>query len=213
MWRGLSRKVKREERKVTTSWTQQLLRYPWYRWIPLLSRLSSLKVGVRYLPTGSCLEDGEGWHNPEVVTDERWDLAANDSIWESWGEKCGESLRTRKIAFYQNTEIEEWWRLLEVTHKREALKWLLYDRLDYRWHYATGLWTYYLGKIPGMIQPISPYTILHSRERRVHSSSEKWDKLETVEPMDEIQHVTAVISDRRWKQYLEAKALQLRQGK
>ena len=210
-WQSIYRKAKYPGH-ATTSWTQQLIRYPWYRWIPLLSRLSSLKMGVRYLPTDSCTEDAGGWRNPEAVTDQRWDIASNDLLWKSWGDECKESLRAREIAFYTNKEIEDWWTSLEVTHKREALKWMLYDRLDYRWHCATGLWTYYLGKVPGRIQPIPPYTILHSRERRVHQSSEKWDRLETTEPTDEIQHGTVVISDQRWKYYSQVKALLVRHG-
>jgi len=211
-WRGIHRKIKYSG-QAATSWTQQLIRYPWYRWMPLLSLLSSLKVGVRYLPSGHCSEDSGAWHNPEAVTvDQKEGMVTNDDLWKSWGDECSESLRIKQIAFYTNEEIEVWWVTLEETHKREALKWMLYDRLDYRWHCTSGLWMHYLGKIPGRIQPIPPYTILHSRERRIHQVPEKWDRLEVVESLDEIQHGTSIISDQRWKHYLQVKALQTRHG-
>ena len=145
-------------------WKDQIRRHPWYRCIPLVTWLATWEVGLVYLPTSSRKESWRDWPNPEVSVGISTDIAENDRVWRDWSEKCGHLMRTKDIGFYEDEYIDTWWSHLRIINKREVLRWLLYDRSDYRWHHSTGAWMYYLGKIPGLRNQ-EPRTILHSRER------------------------------------------------
>ena len=128
------------------AWKDQIERHPWYRYIPLITRLATWETfGLRYLPTSSKEEMWMEWPDPEFKKDT-------------------EKEKKEGIKFYDEAEVHDWWSHIHIINRREAMRWLLYSRQDHRWHHSTGAWAYYLGKIPGLKNQ-KPRTILHSRER------------------------------------------------
>lgn len=110
------------------------------------------------------------WPNPEL--NENIDIIGNDKVWKEWSKKCGSRMKEKGVEFYEDQDIDSWWSHLHTGNRREVLKWVIYDRLDHslhRWHgeHSTGVWNYYLGKIPGLRNQ-GPRAIFHSRERPVH---------------------------------------------
>ena len=154
----------------STVWKDHVSRYPWYRYIPLVTWLSMWETfGLRYLPTSSREEAWMDWPNPEL--DVNTDVEDNDKVWTQWAKQCGVLMKSKGIEFYEEQDIHNWWSHLHIINKREVARWLLYDRQDYRWHHSTGAWMYYLGKIPGLRQK-APRTILHHRERSLQDGSQ-----------------------------------------
>ena len=148
------------------AWKDHIRRHPWYRYIPLITWLSTWeKFGLRYLPASFKEDVWMDWPNPEFNVNT--DIKENDKVWNEWAKRCGDLMRSRRIEFYEEQDIHKWWSHLHIINKREVVKWLSYDRQDYRWHHSTGAWTYYLGKIPGLKNK-APRTILHHRERSLH---------------------------------------------
>jgi len=143
-------------------WKDHVSRHPWYRYIPLVTCLSMWETfGLRYLPTSSREEAWMDWPNPEC--DGNADIKDNDKVWNQWAKQCGKLMKEKGIKFYEEQDIHHWWNHLHITNRREIVKWLLYDRQNYRWHHSAGAWIYYLGKIPGLRKK-APRTILHHRE-------------------------------------------------
>ena len=154
----------------STAWKDQVNRYPWYRYIPLVTWLSMWETfGLRYLPTSSREESWMDWPNPEL--DVNMDIEDNDKVWNQWAKQCGDLMKLKGIEFYEEQDIHNWWSHLHIINKREVARWLLYDRQNYQWHHSTGAWIYYLGKIPGSRQR-APRTILHHRERSLQDGSQ-----------------------------------------
>ena len=112
------------------SWAEQIRRYPWYRFVPLITWLSTWEIGITYLPTSSGKESWRNWPNPEL--NESIDITGNDKVWKDWSRKCGILMKERGHEFYEDQDIDNWWSHLQTINKREVLKWLLYDRPNYR---------------------------------------------------------------------------------
>jgi len=154
-----------------TAWKDHVSRYPWYRYMPLMTWSSMWDTfGLRYLPTCAKEEAWRDWPNPEfnVTTD----INDNDKVWNEWAKQCGDLMRSKGVEFYEEQDIHNWWSLLHIINKREVARWLLYDRQNYQWHHSTGAWMYYLGKIPGLRHK-APRTILHHRECVLHYGSDE----------------------------------------
>jgi len=65
------------------AWKDQIERHPWYRYIPLITRLATWEMfGLRHLSTNSKEEAGMDWQNPEF--DGNTDITENDRMWEEW---------------------------------------------------------------------------------------------------------------------------------
>lgn len=137
------------------------------------------------------------WPNPERGANINTDITEDDKVWKEWSKKCGEKMRTKGIEFYEDDHIDRWWNHLHTVNRRVVLKWLLYDRVDHRWHRSTDMWSYYLGKLPGVRNP-EPRTILHSRERPSYYNKSNKTKTERnrMEP-----HQESCISERDWGAY------------
>ena len=189
------------------AWKDHIRRHPWYRYIPLITWLSTWeKFGLRYLPASSKEEVWMDWPNPEFNVNT--DIEENDKVWNEWAKRCGDLMRSRRIEFYEEQDIHKWWSHLHIINKREVVKWLSYDRQDYRWHHSTGAWTYYLGKIPGLKNK-APRTILHHRERslncglrEVHVPPERcqYSGYQTEDTPESIKEF--LISKRDWDKYV-----------
>ena len=178
------------------AWRDQIKRHPWYRFLPLITWLSTWEIGLRYLPISSTKETGITWPNPERCVDTNTDITEDDKVWKEWSEECGEEMRKKGIEFYEDNHIDSWWNHLNTVNRRIVLKWLLYDRVDHRWHRSTDMWIYYLGRLPNM-RNTEPRTILHSRER---PSYYKKDRRARIERKLEA-HQGSFISERDWSQH------------
>ena len=186
-------------------WRDQIKRHPWYRCVPLVTWLATWEIGLTYLPTSSKREAWRDWPNPEARVHIGTSIVDNDKVWTDWSKRCGDLVRTKDIGFYEEEYIEAWWSHLHTVNKREVLRWLLYDRSDYRWHHPTGAWMYYLGKIPGLGNH-EPRTILHSRGRPSYYepcvNRAGNDTMETHrEYNEESPEIDAVISEKDWNKY------------
>lgn len=179
------------------AWRDQIQRHPWYRFLPLITWLSTWEIGLRYLPISSTKETGITWPNPERCVDTNTDITEDDKVWKEWSEECGEEMRTKGIEFYEDNHIDSWWNHLNTVNRRTVLKWLLYDRVDHRWHRSTDMWIYYLGRLPNM-RNTEPRTILHSRER---PSYYKKDRRARIERNKLEAHQGSCISERDWSQH------------